>query len=376
MCVIIIKQKGNKLSSDIAERSAKVNPDGLGVIWLDNFEVTYHKSNEYKVLNTERPFIAHFRYATIGKVCKDNTHPFRCGANKNEWLMMNGTIRGLGDVNKTDSRVLAESLGDVPRHKWKDKLETYDCRFVTINTRNKTFQMYNKHLWFQRDGIWFSKDNVFPPVYVAVYGTLKKGYSNYWGYLAWSEYVGAGVTEDKYPLVIDGLPYLVEQRGKGHNVDVDVFGVTDATLKRLDALEGHPNWYYRKQIIIKVKGKRVPCWIYFNPKRVSEDTILHKSYKQESKHSGYGKSYYDYDLFESDMPVGFVYDKKSTESKPIQRQLFLDNFLDEEDEFDVLKETPICIDCFSDLEFDGFNNYHCKGCDGWFGKDEILMVKE
>jgi len=79
MCVIIIKQKDNVMSKEIAKTSARINPHGLGIVWLDTFETTYHKSNEYNLLITERPFIAHFRYATVGKVGLSNTHPFRCG---------------------------------------------------------------------------------------------------------------------------------------------------------------------------------------------------------------------------------------------------------------------------------------------------------
>ena len=52
MCVIIIKQAGKKVPQEVAKTSSRINPHGLGVIWLDTFEVTYHKSNEYKVLFT------------------------------------------------------------------------------------------------------------------------------------------------------------------------------------------------------------------------------------------------------------------------------------------------------------------------------------
>ena len=77
MCVIIIKQNKQKIDRDILKRSAKVNPHGLGVVWLDNYELTYHQSDRYKILDTDRPFIAHFRYATVGVVNKNNMHPFR-----------------------------------------------------------------------------------------------------------------------------------------------------------------------------------------------------------------------------------------------------------------------------------------------------------
>ena len=149
MCLIIIKQKSKEVSADVLKSASKINRDGLGIVWLDTYEVSYHKSKEYEVLNTDRPYIAHFRYATVGKVCIENTHPFVCGKNENELLMMNGTIRGLGDAIKTDSKVLAESLGDIDRGKWKDELAKHPCRFVTINKKSKSFEIFNKPVLFQ-----------------------------------------------------------------------------------------------------------------------------------------------------------------------------------------------------------------------------------
>ena len=209
MCVIIIKQKNNLMSEEIAKTSSRINPHGLGIIWLDTFEVTYHKSKDYKTLLTERPFIAHFRYATKGAVNLANTHPFICGNNKDEMLMHNGTIKGLGTDAMCDSKQLAIELGSINRADWKTELEQYDSRFCTVNLRTKSFQIYNRNLYTYRDGIWYSKANVLQDNLIAVYGTLKKGYSNYYAYLTNAKHIGRGKTEDKYPLVVDGLPYLI-----------------------------------------------------------------------------------------------------------------------------------------------------------------------
>jgi len=371
MCVIIIKQAGKHVPKEVAKTSARINPHGLGVIWLDTFEVTYHKSAEYKVLDTKRPFIAHFRYATIGAVNKENTHPFRCGNNKNEWLMMNGTIRALGNHKKSDSKVLAENLGSVPRHKWKKELEQYECRFVTINTHSRTYQMYNKELWVQRDGVWYSKDNVLEDNLMAVYGTLKKGYSNYHSYLTSSKYIGSGETKDKYPLVISGLPYLIEERGQGYNVEVDVFKVSASVLANLDRLEGHPIWYRRKQVLVMVKGKPMMCWIYFNIKEKANGQTLHKTYKQEVSRL---KWYEQEDEKESEKQESVF--AKYGYPEP-RMACILDELEDECDDcgFDIDNEKPICVDCYHDLEHDGFANYHCCGCDGWFTEGEVIKFR-
>ena len=102
-------------------------------------------------------------------------------------------------------------------------------------------------------------------VIVAVYGTLKKNYSNYHHYLSGSTYVGSGETVDKYPLIISGLPYVMSKKGVGHNVDVDVFLVSQSKLKELDGLEGHPSWYERKKIqVLMDEGSVMNSWLYFN----------------------------------------------------------------------------------------------------------------
>lgn len=352
MCVIIVKHDGLKLPVSVAKKSALINPHGLGVIWMDTFEITYHKSRDYKVLESKRPFIAHFRYATVGAINKENTHPFRCGKNENEWLMMNGTIKGKGNKKESDSRVLARELGELARNKWKKELEKYECRFVTVNTRNKTYQIYNKHLWTLRDGIWYSKSNVLEEEYVAVYGTLKKGHSNYYNYLYDATFVGHGVTANKYPLIIKGLPYLIQEFGKGYNVDVDVFKVSKELLTELDRLEGHPHWYRRDRIKIKMhSGDEVFAWVYFNIKEKSNGHEFHKTYVQQVYRSKYSNSRF------------------GLEPMPIIE--------DEPDDVDFLveDECPVCINCFHDLKDDTFGNYYCEACGGWFSENEVVKFR-
>lgn len=360
MCVIIIKQQGQRLPKEVAKTSGRVNPHGLGVIWMDTFEITYHKSKDYKVLDTERPFIAHFRYATVGAIGIENTHPFPCGANKNEWLMMNGTIYGKGSKTECDTKVLARELGNKPRHTWKKELEQYPCRFVSVNVRNRSYQIYNKELWVQRDGIWYSKANVLEEHLVAVYGTLKKGHGNYYHHLTESKFIGKGVTKDKYPLIVDGLPYLIEEKGKGYNVEVEVFKVDDDTFKDLDALEGHPNWYQRKQIPVKLKdGKVLTCWVYFNPTKTSKGRKMHKSYTGQSYRQEPAKSW---------QPAFTFWEPQRTIDEPIIDE----SQLPEDQEFAVAEECPVCINCFNDLEHDFYGNYYCKACGEWFSENEII----
>ena len=350
MCIIIVKQKNNVIPMEILKNSGRINPHGLGIVWLDTYKVSYHESKEYGLLSTTRPFIAHFRHATIGKVGRDNTHPFVCGYNSDELLMMNGTIKGIGNEAMCDSKVLANALGRVPRHTWKQELSKYDCRFVSINTRTRSFQLYNKNLYTYRDGVWYSKDNVLQENLVAVYGTLKHGYSNYQRHLRSSTRIAIGKTANKYPLVINGLPYLIEEKGRGYNVEVDVFKVSNSTLKDLDALEGHPNFYERKLTDVVANGKRYTCWVYFNRTQKIGNQKLYSTYTQPKLND-------------------WIYEEEE-EIITSQRYTHYD------DDFQTIDESPVCIDCYHDLQHDGFTNYHCTGCGGWFKESEVAYYNE
>lgn len=287
MCVIIIKQQKKQIDQEILERSAEKNPHGLGIVWLDTYHISYHKSNEWALLKTDRPFIAHFRWATIGAINVDNMHPFKCGES-DEWLMQNGTIYGLGSKKTCDTKVLANNLSKLPRAHWKNELTKHNCRFVSVNTERKTFERYNKSDWHRHDGVWYSKDNVLMTNYIAVYGTLKFGYSNYSRFLGNSKFIDSAETCDRYPLIVDGLPYMVEEKGLGYHVDVDVFAVSDSQLATIDTLEGHPRWYQRKQVKVKtLGGKEILVWIYFNPTIDTYNKQFRKTYEQTIYRSSY-----------------------------------------------------------------------------------------
>ena len=76
MCIIIIKNNKKLIKTETLLASAIKNPHGMGVLWLDKWNVTYHDSEDYMILKTQRPYIAHFRYATVGAVNRANCHPF------------------------------------------------------------------------------------------------------------------------------------------------------------------------------------------------------------------------------------------------------------------------------------------------------------
>jgi|TARA_R100000081_G_C4798895_1_gene162799 gamma-glutamylcyclotransferase (GGCT)/AIG2-like uncharacterized protein YtfP len=123
--------------------------------------------------------------------------------------------------------------------------------------------MYNRESWIKQDGVWYSKGNVLRNNYVAVYGTLKKNCGNH-HLLSDSTFISKGITKDKYPMVVRGIPYVIEDRGKGYYINVEVYQVSNDTLSMLDRLERHPDWYERKEIEIHAGGRVYTCWLYFN----------------------------------------------------------------------------------------------------------------
>jgi|TARA_R100001460_G_scaffold13520_1_gene30460 gamma-glutamylcyclotransferase (GGCT)/AIG2-like uncharacterized protein YtfP len=306
MCIIIVKQQSNVVPLGTLKNCARINRHGLGIVWLDTFEVKKYKSKDYKLLHTNRPFIAHFRLATIGKVNKENVHPFVCGKKQNELLMMNGTIYNLGNHKECDTKVLARQLGNVPREMWRTKLSKIDCRFVSINTFTRTFQIYNKHLWTKRDGIWYSKDNVLQDELVAVYGTLKRGHHNH-HLLASSTFVGRGVTAKKYPMISRGVPFVGDVEGIGYNINVEVYKVSEGTLSALDSLENHPNWYERRKTEVHAGGRVYTCWLYFN------DTISYKNQKLIHDYENI------YSLYDEDDGLEYMGDLDEQELEEIKR---------------------------------------------------------
>lgn len=81
---------------------------------------------------------------------------------------------------------------------------------------------------------------------VFVYGSLKKGFGNH-RLLAESQMVDNHVTEPKFSMYSLGAFPCVVPRGDTA-IHGELYAVDDETLRRLDALEGVPNFYQRHTI--------------------------------------------------------------------------------------------------------------------------------
>jgi predicted glutamine amidotransferase len=102
MCLIIHREKDSDISKEFLENVREKNPDGWGILYHDregnarvakglSMETFWQKYNRFLKYNSE--CIIHFRYATRGKVNKDNAHPYLVlGGDNPIYLMHNGTI--------------------------------------------------------------------------------------------------------------------------------------------------------------------------------------------------------------------------------------------------------------------------------------------
>lgn len=116
---------------------------------------------------------------------------------------------------------------------------------------------------------------------VAVYGTLRRGEGNYHYFLNESNKLGTCALEGWDMYSMGAFPFVVPGDGK---ITIEVFEVDDTTFRRLDGLEGYPDFYDRTQ----VETSYGTAWMYFihdndprNPKIESGDWIQY----EEEKHA-------------------------------------------------------------------------------------------
>lgn len=100
----------------------------------------------------------------------------------------------------------------------------------------------------------------------AVYGTLKRGFGNHQVMLdAGGEFVADARSVTPFPLVVSGLPYLLDRPGEGHRVVVELYRIpSNSGVTRLDRLEGHPSFYCRRvEAFEQQDGTIANAWVYF-----------------------------------------------------------------------------------------------------------------
>jgi len=179
LCIIIDNSLGKKIPEYIVNNSIEINSDGYAFYNLKTKELTktMDKTVMENLLRQEIPFIAHCRYATVGKVSEENIHLFEVG----DWLVaMNGTIRGLADSTTNDTLQVIEMIKMVKPNMIKQFLEYFEARFLLVN--KVTGKKIKTGKWFKNSGVDYSKDNVLnEQTYKNRTNWKHKGYSNRYG---------------------------------------------------------------------------------------------------------------------------------------------------------------------------------------------------
>lgn len=298
MCIIIENKTGQAISETIADRCVTINKDGFGIVYLDG------KGGDFRTLDmviakrllvTEtRPYVAHCRYTTVGETNTDGIHPFPLGNGR--YLFQNGTIDTPETSTYSDTYQLAKVLRGLSGKRIAFILGALSqCRWAVVDTRKMRSETFGT--WHTDNGVNYSKDNVlkdeakYAGYYssrwssndyscgsgfdswgysveenrtdskptdsgkrwtIAVYGTLKYGHGNH-GLIKDSDFLGYGHTSAKMRLCIEGLPYVIRGKHKqGKHVEVEVYSVDAETLAAVDGLEGHPTFYRRDLIDVKL----------------------------------------------------------------------------------------------------------------------------
>jgi hypothetical protein len=162
MCLIINNESGQTIAPEIIDDALRLNPHGFGFVDLETMKVqrTMSTKRARKLLASERPFVAHCRYATAGVVSKQNVHPFPFG-NGRFLLMMNGTVRGFEDTTTvSDTRRMAQAMECVKRKDFAQFLALFRARFLVIDLQRGDVQMIGS--WHTHNRVFYSKPQEAP----------------------------------------------------------------------------------------------------------------------------------------------------------------------------------------------------------------------
>lgn len=102
---------------------------------------------------------------------------------------------------------------------------------------------------------------------VFVYGTLKRGFSNY-HHLANSDFLGKAKLKiaDHSLFDVGPFPVILETRGNSSTIAGELFEITPGVLQALDRLEG--GLYFRKTMIISSGRRRYSSQVYIGVRDV------------------------------------------------------------------------------------------------------------
>jgi gamma-glutamylcyclotransferase (GGCT)/AIG2-like uncharacterized protein YtfP len=103
-------------------------------------------------------------------------------------------------------------------------------------------------------------------MHLFVYGSLRQGFPNHF-FLKNARYIGPFHTIDKYIMIAQkskAFPYIVHSFAGGNSTTIsgELYDVDAETLRSIDDLEGHPEFYRRRTVIISNDTISYSAYIY------------------------------------------------------------------------------------------------------------------
>jgi len=181
MCLLIASPyAAMPIDLDYCRNATRGNPDGFGIAFPDAsgqrvkiLKVSYASPRKQlqlfrKLEKERRPFIAHWRYATHGAICRDLAHPFPLA--EDSAIAHNGIMRIETIPGESDTSTLAQYLRTIgavsPRKAIKAIAELGadaigGSKFAAIDARGD-IAFHNESAGIWQDGIWHSNESGMP----------------------------------------------------------------------------------------------------------------------------------------------------------------------------------------------------------------------
>lgn len=219
MCIIIYSPDGARIAADTLRRAYRGNPDGAGVLWLDDSGVHTRRGlmtvdaleAAYDDIPAGAIHAVHCRISTGGKVNEGNTHPFTFTAGRTRWaLMHNGILHHVAaSRRRSDTRILAEDIAPLVLANGmtaaaRAVLDSVadGSRVLLANDRGKVYLLGD---WTERGGLYYSNSTLLGTASIYRWSddsalTRWRGlYSDGWDYYT----DGAAMDRDDYALARD-----------------------------------------------------------------------------------------------------------------------------------------------------------------------------
>lgn len=122
--------------------------------------------------------------------------------------------------------------------------------------------------------------------YVAVYGTLRKGFHNNY-LMGKSRLIDGAISEFWGTMYSNGGFPILSLDEPGSKIVAEIYEIEDERVfSDLDSLEGYPYWYNRTVKHFNIKGEVIEAWIYHQENITGLTEVESGDWKQfvESRH--------------------------------------------------------------------------------------------